>query len=335
MLNKTFAKINALKSAVPAVKNELANFLEYYLYQKRYSENTVVAYATDLEDFFNFMAIHSGHKISFEDLENLTPASYRSFLSHLNNTNIAKISTRRKFSALKSFFKFLHRKGHLTKSNINLVQPHKTSMPLPRALSIDQALKAIDLAAQGEKQKWLNLRNKALITLLYATGLRIQEALSLTLEDLYSSIDAPVGHSITIKGKGNKERMVPILPEVLATLDEYIKVCPFHQKSDTESGQNPIFVGSRGRVLSPRAAQLLCQSMRLKLNVGENFTPHALRHSFATHLLHQGVDLRTIQELLGHSSLAATQRYLKINLTELQEAQLKFHPRSKIFYERH
>lgn len=312
--------------ATLVVKNHLTTFLEYYAFERRASKHTVSAYAIDLKEFCVFLSQHLACSLTLEELSNLQASDFRSYLSFLTEQNNSKNTIKRKFSAIKSFFKYLVQKKVLQQSLINTLQPHKLPASLPKAISVEEALKTINTVATLGRTEWLNLRNKALISLLYATGLRIDEALSLRFHDFSlgeGNVNNTNRDSITIIGKGNKERVIPILPQIKEVLNEYQASLPFKVKP-----KSPLFLNRQGGPLTARSAQRLCQTLRHQLHLTEHFTPHALRHSFATHLLNEEVDLRTIQELLGHSSLSATQRYLKVNMNELRNAQRQFHPRA-------
>lgn len=322
VVEKSFIKISALK-VHSSLKKAILDFIEYYLNQKRVSKNTIIAYSTDLEDFFNFMLKHYNYTLSLNDLANISTLDFRSYLANLTSNNLSKTSISRKFSAIKSFFKYLTRNNLLTNSNIDSIHLYKENTKLPRATSIDQSLEAISAAENLSKVPWLQKRNKAITTLIYATGMRISEALGLKIKDVdFQQQIHSNGYIIKIIGKGNKERIIPILTTLQKVLLEYINCIPFSVNENS-----PLFIGKNKKGITPRLVQQMFKDIRLTIGLDDNFTPHSLRHSFATHLLNAGADLRSIQELLGHKSLAATQRYLKTNYLELKKAQNLFHPR--------
>ncbi len=313
------------------VKNLLEKFFIFLQVEKKYSTHTLISYRTDLFYFFNFL-FHSKEKMVDKDmLQNLNLHDFRRWLSarlenHINASNA------RGLSSLRSFFRFLSKNNLLQNSDIEKIKTPKIAKPVPKAVDgvdIDKIMAAISLdekfydgkkldTARLRKQKdeWQIKRDLALLTLIYGCGLRISEALALTPKSLANS------DSIIINGKGNKQRMVPLLPIVRKRIEEYLAQCPFKPLQ-----AQSIFFGARGKPYLARLFSRLLQNIRRHLNLAETITPHAFRHSFATHLLSAGGDLRTIQELLGHESLSTTQRYTKIDKDRLLSAYAKFHPR--------
>lgn len=306
-------------SVQPSLKQAVLDFLDYFTVQKRISNHTLLAYTHDIKEFLTFLSQSINYPLGVADLAHITTLQFRSYLGHLASNNLTKTTISRKFSAVKSMFKYFHKNNLVQNQNLANMHLHKHGSKLPRSVSVDMAFKAINAAEQLSKVNWIQLRNKALLTLIYGTGLRISEGLSI----LKSTITNAPNLAITITGKGNKQRIIPIVPNLQKLLLEYINLIPCKFKKQTA-----LFLSSTGKPLTARSAQQLFKSVRLQLNLDDNFTPHALRHSFATHLLNEGVDLRSIQELLGHKSLAATQRYLKVNYQELRKAQSLFHPRA-------
>jgi len=320
-------KINTLQ-AEPNLKIELQKFADSLLHEDRKSPKTLVAYLNDLSDFITFMNQHLGFTIGLLDLEKLAVFDFRAFLAHLYNKKVTKTTISRKLSAIRTFFAYLDSKKILTNSNLKTLKMQKISEKVPRAVSENIAFDVIDLAYNTSKTLWVQKRNKALVCLIYATGLRIEETLNINLSDLPKNTQ----HTLRVLGKGNKERLVPIMPAVVLLLEDYYHAIPLHlqQKSQTlAESAPPLFIGEQGNRLNPRIVQRIIEKIRNTLSLHESFTPHALRHSFATHLLNNDVDLRTIQQLMGHASLSATQRYLKVDLKELKKTQLNFHPRNK------
>ncbi len=282
--------------------------------ERRYSEHTVDSYSRDLALFFNFLADNQNSQISLDNLKELKIRNFRAFLSYRNNKYIEKSSIARELSTLRNFFKWLKRNQILSNSAISVIRSPRRNKTLPKALDIDQTLEVIDIAPDMHKKEWQGLRDTAIFTLLYGSGLRISEALALNVGD--------IGHNnfLKIKGKGNKERLVPLLPIVKENIDAYIESCPYKFNLG-----NPLFLGARGERLSPRIVQRSLEKIRTRLGLPDTLTPHALRHSFATHLLAEGTDLRSIQELLGHASLSTTQRYTDVQIDLLHQEYKKAH----------
>ena len=221
-------------------------------------------------------------------------------------------------STIRNFFRFLDRTGRVSNATIKAVRSPKPKPPIPKPISIEDSLDVIKAVSQLSDTPWISKRDVAVFTLLYGCGLRIDEALSL------NNVDKPDGDVMTVTGKGNKQRIVPILPIVCDAIKVYIEACPFAEQPD-----KPLFVGARGGRLNAGGVQRQMRKVRHRLGLPSTATPHALRHSFATHLLSAGGDLRTIQELLGHSSLSTTQRYTSVDTKRLLEVYKKAHPRAK------
>ncbi len=291
-------------------------FLNYLAGQKRSSEHTLTSYRTDIFYFFGFLKKHQGKQVSKKALEGLTLTDFRSWLVFRNEKEFSNSSTARALSCLRSFFAFHNTHKNIANKQIKNLHTPKLSKPIPKSvdqLDIQTILESID---QFENQPWCQKRDLALLTLIYGCGLRISEALSLTKDHLANP------ELIVITGKGNKQRMLPVLPIVQSRLEEYLSACPYSLKDN-----QPIFLGMRGKKYHPRLFQKLIADIRKLLGLQESVTPHAFRHSFATHLLEAGGDLRTIQELLGHASLSTTQRYTKIDKKRLLDVYIKSHPR--------
>lgn len=276
--------------------------------ERRYSPCTLDAYSRDLSVFFAFLAEYLGHLPSLGDLSALEVRAFRSFLSSRMSRYIDKASIARELSTLRNFFKYLNRNGIAENTAISVISSPRRPKVLPRALNVDETFNVLDVAADFAKSEWQGLRDVAIFTILYGCGLRISEALSLNAGDINH------GSFLKIKGKGNKERLVPLLPVVVEKIDAYLKACPY----DIKNGE-PLFLGARGERLSPRIVQRTLEKIRAYLGLPSTLTPHALRHSFATHLLAEGTDLRSIQELLGHASLHTTQRYTDVQIETLQK----------------
>ncbi len=300
------------------VKECFHDWIENLQKVRNLSENTLTSYKNDIGKFLIFSKDHFGGNLSISDLDRMQISDFRSFLSFLRNQGIGTASIARVISSLKSFFNFLVKSEKIKNSTIQSLKSPKAKKSLPRPISADLAIEAIKYSQEIEKEKWVGLRNKSILMLLYGCGLRISEALNLNYEDINDN------EYLVIRGKGNKERLVPLMEFIKHEIKEYIKECPKSFEND-----DPLFLGKRMNRLSPRIIQYTLEKIRHNLSLPETATPHALRHSFATHLLDSGGDLRTIQELLGHSSLSTTQRYTKVETERLYEAYSKTHPLAK------
>lgn len=285
--------------------------------ERRASKHTSDAYARDLSAFLTFLTDHIGNEAALTDLGALKPADFRSYLAHRANLGIARSSIARGMSTLRSFFRFLDRGGLVHNPAVKAVKTPRLPKTVPKALDEAEAKAAITTAAELQDEPWLAARDTALLILLYGCGLRIGEALSLTCADM------PKSDVLRVIGKGRKERIVPVLPIVRDAVRAYRDICPFAPEGDA-----PLFVGKRGKALNPGVVQRQMRRLRALLGLAETATPHALRHSFATHLLAQGGDLRTIQELLGHASLSTTQRYTVVDEAHLTRVYRAAHPRA-------
>ena len=289
----------------------------YLSTEKRYSEHTLAAYSRDLRFFLTFLRGHFSEPPSLESLANLQINDFRAFLAKRRNDGLSSRSLARCLSTLRSFYRYLDRlEGIRNEALPNLKSP-KVPHSVPRPISEKNAMEVIKTISDAETEPWVQARNVAVVTLLYGCGLRISEALGLNRGD------SPIGETIVIRGKRDRERVVPILPVVCEAIVDYLELCPFEGGPD-----QPLFVGKRGGRLNPRAIQSAMQALRIRLKLPESATPHALRHSFATHLLSAGGDLRTIQELLGHADLSTTQHYTEVDSDALMKVYKKAHPRA-------
>lgn len=306
------------------LKDDLLSYFEDMYHIQNKSLLSVKAYCIDLCEFINFMSNHMGFKLDTTDLSNIKSLDFRSFLSTLHNKNLQKTSISRKLSAIRSLFEYLTKKKIIQNDALKIITMTKISQKLPKAQEEKLVFKLLDEANNASKTPWIQKRNLAILYLLYGCGLRISEALNLTHDNLPKSNNLQ-SLFLIIRGKGNKERLSPIMPQVLRLIHDYILHIPMELKNRHPDNKF-IFLDTQGNQLNARAIQRLMEKIRLKLNLDNNFTPHTLRHSFATHLLKEGVDLRSIQELLGHNSLSATQRYLKLSMVELKDTITKFHP---------
>ena len=295
------------------LKKLIQRWTEWLRTQRNYSSHTIQSYLSDLEIFLEYLA---KEKVTVSDLKKLDIRAFRNFFSLRAKRGIRRTSIAREESSVRNFFKWLDDCGVMCNTAIFQISTPKLPKILPRALDVNTTFEVIDEAAQGCSEPWLGVRDMAIFTLLYGCGLRISEALSLNVEDVTQH-----GDFIKIRGKGNKDRYVPILPIVIERIEAYKKCCPYRLRP-----VDALFLGAKGERISPRIIQRKLQKIRMKLNLPDNITPHALRHSFATHLLAQGSDLRSIQELLGHASLSSTQRYTDVNLEKIQKEYKKAFP---------
>ena len=290
---------------------------QYLLAEKRLSDLTEKSYLFDLKEFFDFLKVHLGRSVDLEDLKKLTITDFRSFLVWRTEQKVARTSLARGLSCLKNFFRFLVRENLVQNDAIMAIRAARIGHALPHPISPNDAKRFLEIAKQMKKEPWEGYREEALYTLLYGAGLRIMEALSLNVGDVMASPDVLVIH-----GKGNKERLVPLLPAVHHALKIYLN----HHPNPVPDA--PLFVGTWGDRINPGVVQRNVRRIRRALQLPPTVTPHALRHSFATHLLAGGGDLRTVQELLGHASLSATQRYTEITTEHLEEVYEHAHPRA-------
>lgn len=299
------------------VRQTIQKWQEYLASERRLSLLTAESYLEDLKEFFTFLLDYLGQEVDLKELENLKITDFRAFLAWRAEQKISKASIARGVSALKNFFRFLMREGLIENKAIMAVKSARPNKILPHPLSAEQAQKFLKVARTMQKEAWQGERDVALFTLMYGAGLRIAEALSLNIKDIPLDQDA-----IVITGKGNKQRLIPLLPAVKKAIKKYLEVHP------CPTPDAPLFVGARGDRINPGVVQRTVRQIRYALNLPDTVTPHALRHSFATHLLQGGGDLRSVQELLGHSSLSATQRYTEITMQDLDRVYKKAHPRA-------
>lgn len=286
-------------------------------HERRASAHTLRAYGDDLTRFLGFMTGHKGKTPDEKLLAKLTPADIRAFITSRRNEGLGPRGVQRALAAVRSFFRFLAREGVLENAAPRAVRTPRIPRTLPRPLSETDAARTI-AEAGGNDIAWIAARDVALLTLLYGAGLRISEGLSLKRGDV------PLGSSLSVIGKGRKQRAVPLLPAVREAAAAYLAQIPFEGPRES-----PLFLSRTGKPMSPREAQALMQNLRSRLGLSERATPHALRHSFATHLLANGGELRAVQELLGHASLSTTQTYTEIDVKKLMDVYANAHPRCK------
>ncbi|MCW5699518.1 MAG: tyrosine recombinase XerC [Rhodospirillales bacterium] len=302
----------------PSVAEAFESWHRWLESERRAADNTTEAYERDVRGFLTFMARHLGAPPSLDDLGSLVAADFRSYLADLNGRGLARSSMARAMASVRGFFRFLERRELGHNGALRGVRTPKAPKPLPKALSVADALDVVDKIGNLSDDRWIALRDQALFLLLYGCGLRIGEALGLRRADL------PVGDTLVVTGKGGKQRVVPLLPVVIEALHAYLDACPYFRDAD-----DPLFVGARGKGLRAAVVQRQMKQLRVQLGLPETATPHALRHSFATHLLAGGGDLRTIQELLGHASLSTTQRYTEVDMARLAAVHRAAHPRAR------
>jgi integrase/recombinase XerC len=307
--------------AAPDLKRAVDAWLAYLDVERQLSENTSEAYQRDIAQFLGFLAGHLNRLPTLAHLKTLAARDVRAFLASRRAQGVGSRSLARTLSALRTFFRFLERRGLGKNDAVRAVALPKLPHSVPKPLTAPKAralVESADLAAP-DAPEWITARDTAVLALLYGSGLRISEALSLTRRE------APIKgrDMLRVTGKGGKTRVVPVLPIVREAVELYIELCPVEIGSD-----DPLFVGVRGGPLSPRIIQLAIARTRGALGLPETATPHALRHSFATHLLGAGADLRAIQELLGHASLSTTQGYTEVDREHLLSTYARAHPRA-------
>jgi integrase/recombinase XerC len=320
--NPTADSAADLPFTAPEVAAQIRHWLTHLGPERRMSAKTVDAYQRDVRQFLDFLAMHFGEQVTLAGLRDVATQDVRAFMAYRRSQGASGRSLMRSLAGVRSFARFLERQGNGRIGALAAVRAPKTPRTLPKPLAIAPAKRLADvgLRAGEERAPWVLARDAAVLALLYGSGLRISEALSLKVKD----IPAPGrGDTITVTGKGKKTRMVPVLLPVLQLVADYFAICPYERAPDA-----PAFVGAKGRQLSPRIIQLVMASLRSALNLPETATPHALRHSFATHLLARGGDLRSIQELLGHASLSTTQVYTAIDADRLMQVYRSAHPRA-------
>jgi integrase/recombinase XerC len=313
-----------LPGAAAEVAAELIRWRGFLAHEKRMSPKTVEAYERDVRQLLAFLTAHLGRPVTLAALARLAPLDLRAFMAARRAEGIGSRSLMRMLAGARSFARFLERNGKGKVGALAAVRAPKPGRTLPKPLAVAAARRIAEagLRAGEEREPWILARDAAVLALLYGSGLRISEALGLSRADI-----PPPGRgdvvSLTVTGKGNKTRMVPVLPQVVRLVADYVAICPFELPAE-----GPLFVGAKGGRLSPRVVQLAMASLRGALGLPESATPHALRHSFATHLLARGGDLRAIQELLGHASLSTTQIYTAVDSERLIAAYRAAHPRA-------
>lgn len=313
------AEASFLVIAAPDLTEACGRWRVSLLSERMLAARTLEAYERDVGQFLSFLTGHLGGAPSLADFAALRPADLRGFLARRRASGAGARTLGRALSGIRSFARFLEREGLIDASAFRAMRSPKRPQSLPKPLSETQSKRVVDAGEQLADEPWIAARDAAVLTLCYGAGLRISEALSLT------RADAPDGRAraMRIVGKGGKERVVPLLPAIGEAVSAYIRLCPFALPKE-----RALFRGARGGALSPRLVQKAMERLRSSLSLPASATPHALRHSFATHLLNRGGDLRTIQELLGHASLSTTQVYTGVDMDRLARIYEKAHPRA-------
>jgi integrase/recombinase XerC len=311
----------ALESADETIALQMTRWLSHLGNERRLSPKTLEAYSRDLRQCLEFLCGHWGARVTLSRFAGLEAVDVRAFMAMRRADEIGGRSLMRTLAGLRSFGRFLEREGKGKVGALSAIRAPKIGKSLPKPIQMAAAKRLADAdeRAGESRESWILARDAAVMALLYGSGLRISEALGLKRRDVPLPGEGDV---LIVTGKGNKTRMVPVLQMVLALIADYVAICP-HPLPE----QGPVFVGARGGPLSPRIIQLTMERMRGALGLPDSATPHALRHSFATHLLSRGGDLRAIQELLGHSSLSTTQIYTGIDTERLLEVYRNAHPR--------
>ncbi len=289
--------------------------------ERRAAPNTYAAYLGDLTRFLEFLSGHLGGRPTLGDLAGLRPADFRAWLAAQAARGVSRSTSARGLSVVRGFYRWLAKTGRVDNPAVSALRTPKAPRPVPKALDAEAARDVLESAPELARTPWVGKRDAAVLALLYGCGLRIGEALSLGRRD------APAAgqEALTVTGKGGKARMVPLFPAVIEAIQDYLAACPYEL-----APEGPLFVGARGKALGPRRIQARMAELRTLLGLPETASPHALRHSFATHLLAGGGDLRAIQELLGHASLSTTQRYTDVDAAGLLAVYQRAHPRARL-----
>lgn len=312
--------MSALGYAVASeVQREAERWYQWLKAERRLSANTLEAYARDLGQFFLFLMAHRGEEATLLTLKSLTHGDFRAYLAQARREGLEARSLARKLSAVRSFFRRLSKMGILENAALGAVRSPKLPKSLPRAIESAQAKRVVNEGGDLDAPAWIAARDAAAFALMYGCGLRIGETLGLNGRDWREATDM-----LRVRGKGNKERLAPILPIVREAVESYLAQLPYGFEPD-----GPLFRGAKGGRLDPAIVQKRMRALRIALGLPDGATPHALRHSFATHLLAAGGDLRTIQELLGHASLSTTQRYTDVDGARLMAVYENAHPRAR------
>lgn len=301
----------------PAARDALQTWIAHQKSLKGAAENTLSAYSGDVTEFLAFMSGHKGQPQGLGALSAISVRDMRAWMAHARSGGVGARSLARKLSAVKSFYRWLAAREGFEPTAVLSTRSPKFTKKLPRPLAEDAARDLIDTVTFQSAEPWVGIRDVAVLTLLWGCGLRISEALGL------QGRDAPLPQVMRIVGKGGKERIVPVVDAARDAVAAYVAACPMVLEAD-----QPLFRGVRGGALSPRAIQKVMAAARMQLGLPATATPHAMRHSFATHLLNAGGDLRSIQELLGHASLSTTQAYTAVDTARLMDVYNRAHPKA-------
>lgn len=305
--------------ARPDLLKAVERWRRHLAHERRLAAKTVEAYSRDVEQFLIFLTTHLGGPPKVADVATLRVADIRAFLAARRDDGAGSRTIARGIAGIRSLIRYLEREGDANGAAFRAIRPPRQKRTLPRPLSPEAALKVADIGQSLDEEPWIAARNAAIFALLYGSGLRISEALALSRGEAPRS----ASDALRVTGKGGKERIVPVLPAVVAAIAEYLRLCPWQP-----GPAGPLFLGAEGGRLNPRIVQRAMQGLRSSLGLPATATPHALRHSFATHLLANGGDLRAIQELLGHASLSTTQVYTEVDTDRLMAAYNAAHPRA-------
>lgn len=318
-MNEHTDKTNFLIYCTPKLAAAKVDWLSWASNQKRMSAKTVDAYERDVRQFLMHLTGHVGEPAGIAHVADLKPLDMRGFMARRREAGAEARTLGRGLAGIRSFIRFLEKKGLANSAGLAATRSPKQPKTLPKALPASQAVRLTEAREHLSNTPWIAARDAAVMTLLYGCGLRIGEALSLTANMMKS---ASTG-SIRVTGKGGVTRLVPVLPQVIEAVESYQKLCPYVMQAD-----ELLFRGAKGGALQPAIVQKTMRILRGALGLPDSATPHALRHSFATHLLAGGGDLRTIQELLGHASLSTTQIYTSVDTSRLMDIYEKAHPRA-------
>ncbi|MDR1207989.1 MAG: tyrosine-type recombinase/integrase [Holosporales bacterium] len=303
-----------------------SEWLDSLIFDKSSASATRLAYDSDIRCFLEFYASYTGEDATFEKIIKIEPKDWRAWSSSQRNAGLCSRTISRRFAALKSFFKFLEQNDYIKDHLIFSSKTPKAGKTLPRPATYDEIMLLMDNCFQLPGTPWIHKRDQALIFLIYSVGLRINEALSINCKDIEQT------EFLTICGKGMKTRQVPLMPGTMRIINDYKNICPWLSHSqyfDKKSFAIPLFLGEKGKRLVAQVFEARVRALRKILNLPDSFTPHALRHSCATHLMASSEDIRGIQELLGHASLSTTQIYTDINSEQLRTTICRAHPRAK------
>ncbi len=301
--------------------NFIQKFQIYLEVERNVSSHTQKAYIADVQEFSHFLQSNSFIKKN-DEVINIEPEAIRAYLGYLYRQKVKKVTVNRKVSSLRAFYKYLLRNGKIKKNPANMVQTPKTEKYMPTFLSVDETFELLNAVSE---ESALNLRSQAMIELFYSSGLRLSELAGLNVMDIDFNREL-----VKVRGKGKKERIVPVGKTALQAIKEYLEnTGELRRNFDTDVFKNPLFLNTRGTRITTRSIARIVDEATSRSGIGRKISPHALRHSFATHLLNAGADLRSIQELLGHKSLSTTQKYTAVNINRMMEVYDKAHPRAK------